>query len=71
MGICLTHGDSLYRCPRCGAALTFQPTDHPERIPFMVQNLMLALRRRRKVNDSKAYTAKATEFAGWLEVTNG
>ena len=35
---------------------------------YMVHNLAMALRDKRKMKDGESYTAKATEFGRWLEV---
>jgi hypothetical protein len=35
---------------------------------YMMHNLAMALRDKRKMKDGENYTAKATEYARWLEV---
>lgn len=47
--------------------MIIHPIEHPFKIAHMVNNLMGAQRKRRQRKDGDFFTAKATEFAGWLE----
>ena len=65
---CLTHTDLLYRCPWCGECVIMHPVEMPHKQAVMGHNLMMALRDRRKLKDGENYTARANEYARWLEV---
>ena len=68
--VCLTHIHVSYMCPRCGMVTTFQPVRSCKTNYQMVNNLLGAMRRRRKMKDdpNKTYIPTANEFAGWVRV---
>jgi hypothetical protein len=44
------------------------PVESPYSQAYMVHNLVMALRDKRKMKDGENYIARATEFGRWLEV---
>ena len=49
----------------------FHPVESQHSQAYMVHNLAMALRDRRKMKDPENFTAVATEYGRWLERKNG